>query len=109
RVVVFNVWRPVKVVEDNPLAFCDWKSLKKTDLPDLEIEPTDLMNSVQPWKYGSHQRWYYMSHQKPEDVFVFVQHDSKGQGEHGMNVPHAAVVLKGQENKPSTRQSYEFR
>ncbi|KAH9817852.1 hypothetical protein DFH28DRAFT_129374 [Melampsora americana] len=109
RVVIFNVWRPVQIVKDNPLAICDWKSLKKTDALNSEITPTNLNNAIQPWNYKGHQKWVYVPNQKPEEVFVFIQHDSHGKGGHGINVPHASVVLKGQEDKPSTRQSYEFR
>ncbi|EGG10089.1 uncharacterized protein MELLADRAFT_30138, partial [Melampsora larici-populina 98AG31] len=109
RLVVFNVWRPVKIVEDNPLAICYWDSIKEGDTSEFVLEPTSRANAIQTWNFKDHQKWAYLSNQKPEEAFVFMQHDSKGKGGHGVNVPHASVVLQGQEGKPSTRQSYEFR
>ncbi|KAH9817853.1 hypothetical protein DFH28DRAFT_1106135 [Melampsora americana] len=109
RLVVFNVWRPIKIVKDNPLAICDWNSIKEEDKMEFGLKPTSHGNAIQTWKYGDHQRWVYLPDQKPEEVFVFIQHDSHGKDGHGINVPHASVVLKGQEDKPSSRQSYEFR
>ncbi|KAH9813489.1 hypothetical protein DFH28DRAFT_341813 [Melampsora americana] len=108
RLVIFNVWRPVQIVKDNPLAICDWKSLKKTDALNLKFTPTDLNNAQQAWKYAAHQKWGYVPNQKPKEVFVFIQHDSHGKDGHGMNVLHASVVLEGQQGT-FTRQSYEFR
>ncbi|KAH9817848.1 hypothetical protein DFH28DRAFT_960935 [Melampsora americana] len=109
RLVVFNVWRPVKIVEDNPLAICYWGSVRAKDKMEFGIQPTSHENAIQTWKYRDHQKWVYLPNQKPEEVFVFMQHDSHGKDGHGTNVPHASVVLKDQEGKPSTRQSYEFR
>ncbi|KAH9813488.1 hypothetical protein DFH28DRAFT_341796 [Melampsora americana] len=106
--VIFNVWRLVQIVKDNPLAICDWKSLKKTDALNLKFTPTDLNNAQQAWKYAAHQKWGYVPNQKPKEVFVFIQHDSHGKDGHGMNVLHASVVLEGQQGT-FTRKSYEFR
>lgn len=109
RLVVYNVWRPVKIVEDNPLAICYWDSLRPGDKTDHKLKPTSHSTAIQTWKYEEHQKWAFLSNQKPEEAFVFMQHDSHGKGGHGINVPHASVILEGQEDKPSTRQSYEFK
>ncbi|EGG11157.1 uncharacterized protein MELLADRAFT_33473 [Melampsora larici-populina 98AG31] len=109
RVLILNVWRTLETVKDNPLAICDWRSLKKEDALEFRVRPTHIGNSVQAWSYGPHQRWFYLPNQEPHEVYVFMQHDSHGEGKHGINVPHTSIILDGQENDTPTRISYEFR
>ncbi|KAH9819695.1 hypothetical protein DFH28DRAFT_1093656 [Melampsora americana] len=106
-VMILNVWRPIHTVQDNPLGFCKWDSLLKEDALEPKIRPTDTEEGLQPWKYRKGQRWVYLSEQKPEEVYVFMQHDSRAPDGHGINVPHASFTLIENRDKPSTRMSFE--
>lgn len=99
---MFNVWRPLKPVQRDPLAVAD-----KTSVP---LEDHISVVTAQPnittffTKNNKNHRWWYMKDQTPEDVLVFLQHDSQG----GPVVPHAAFSLP--EAPPSEpRQSIEAR
>jgi len=99
RIVVVNVWRPLRRVTRDPLAVCDWLSISE--------QPGGLSNLV-PWKvsfnngerqneslklrqHGS-QRWCYLKDQLPTEPLVFLCFDSYRMGEGGMTVPHSAFV-----------------
>ncbi|EGG06786.1 uncharacterized protein MELLADRAFT_106271 [Melampsora larici-populina 98AG31] len=108
NVVIYNVWRPIRTVQDNPLGICKWNSVLEEDALDLGIIPTDVTNAPQPWKYRKGQRWFYLNKQRPDQVYVFMQHDSRaGKDGHGMNVPHASFSLRGDFSKKPTRMSFE--
>ncbi|EGG03097.1 uncharacterized protein MELLADRAFT_65846 [Melampsora larici-populina 98AG31] len=108
RVVIFNVWRPLREVGRDPLALCDWQSLSDQDAWGIVNHPTDTGSSIQAWKYNEHQKWFYLDKQKPNEVFVFVQHDSSAPAGHGMNTPHAAPYIY-ETRREAPRISYECR
>lgn len=107
-VVIYNVWRPLITVQDNHLGLCKWDSLLKEDAMKFNqnIKSTHFTNSFQPYKYREGQQWYYLSHQKPDEVFVFVQHDSRADRD-GMNIPHGSFRLPEDHKEQPTRMSYE--
>ncbi|KAK2605851.1 hypothetical protein QQS21_003691 [Conoideocrella luteorostrata] len=77
RIRIVNVWRALcPQVADTPLAFCAPSTVKTTDLIAVD-RPSELFNGEmyllmdQP----DHQ-WYYLSHQNPNEVFLFVSWDS---------------------------------
>ncbi|EGG11881.1 uncharacterized protein MELLADRAFT_58945 [Melampsora larici-populina 98AG31] len=107
-VVIYNVWRPLHTVQDNHLGFCKWDSGLKEDALTSNPQVTNSKNALQPWRYSEAQRWYYLSEQKKEDVFVFMQHDARASDGHGINVPHTAFNFEGFQG-PDTRKSYEIR
>lgn len=106
-IVIINVWRPLREVHDNPLALCRWDSELPQDAKDWGIEVNESSNVIQPWKYREGQRWYFISNQTPDQVYIFMQHDSRASDGHGMNIPHASVALKQDVNKISRRSSFE--
>lgn len=99
RVLVVNVWRPLRPITRDPLAICDWQSIVE--------QPGGLSNLV-PWKvsfangerqneslksrYHASQRWCYLNHQLPSEPLVFLCFDSARIAEGGMTVPHSAFV-----------------
>ncbi|EGG05453.1 uncharacterized protein MELLADRAFT_64152 [Melampsora larici-populina 98AG31] len=108
-VMILNVWRPLKIVQDNPLGICKWSSLLKQDAInfDRKIEATNALNSFQAWKYREGQQWFYISQQTPDQAYIFVQHDSRDG--HGINVPHASFTLEDKQARKPTRISFETR
>lgn len=106
-VMLLNVWRPLRVVQDNHLGFCKWSSLSKGDRLDWGIKPTNSENSLQAWKYSATQQWFYISKQKKDEVYVFTQHDSRAKDGHGINVPHASFNSRSDIDHLPTRMSFE--
>ncbi|EGG03099.1 uncharacterized protein MELLADRAFT_90434 [Melampsora larici-populina 98AG31] len=107
--VILNVWRPLGTVTDNHLGLCKWDSLSKEDALYSSITPTNGGNTLQRWQYRQGQRWFYLSEQKADDVYVFMQHDSRAADGHGVNVPHASFNLETDRNEAPKRSSYETR
>ncbi|EGG03831.1 uncharacterized protein MELLADRAFT_53163 [Melampsora larici-populina 98AG31] len=108
-VIILNVWRPLCVVEDNPLGLCKWKSPSEEECPNWGTTPTNPSNAIQAWRYMEDQEWFYLSKQKPDEVYVFLQHDSRAEDKHGINVPHASFMLEDDHRKLPTRSSFECR
>ncbi|KAH9807415.1 hypothetical protein DFH28DRAFT_81757 [Melampsora americana] len=107
--VILNVWRPIYTVPDNPLGLCAWNSLSKEDIMDISVKPTSASTATQGWKYHKDQKWFYLSNQDPDEVYVFIQHDSTAIDGHGINVPHAAFIMAKDDFKAQQRTSIECR
>jgi hypothetical protein len=72
-----SVWRPLcKQVEDTPLAFCDPRSVNIKDLKPVDRPSENFTAEIYILQHTKDQRWYYLSRQKPDEVFVFVSWDS---------------------------------
>ncbi|KAL1602400.1 hypothetical protein SLS60_005816 [Paraconiothyrium brasiliense] len=91
RIMVINVWRPLKVIKRDPLAMLDWETVQPGD-----IIPNRMVFSEQNWsemgmvKHSSQHEWLYLESQTPEEPVVFKQYDSGVRA--GMTVPHSAFV-----------------
>ncbi|KAH9811631.1 hypothetical protein DFH28DRAFT_433480 [Melampsora americana] len=109
QIAVYNVWRPIHVVKDNPLGLCKWDSLLPEDALPSKIKPTNADNAIQAWNYREGQEWFYLNEQRPDEVYVFKQHDDRAQDGHGINVPHASFSLVEDQDKVSSRISFECR
>ncbi|GFF35772.1 bifunctional solanapyrone synthase [Aspergillus udagawae] len=109
RVMIVNVWRPLKTVHRDPLAVCDWQSTS----PQHDIVPYRLVlpqgwNELSKVRYSQDHRWYYLSKQQRDEPLVFTQFDSSRLEEGGCTLAHSAFEL------PSTieyepRQSIEIK
>jgi hypothetical protein len=123
-----SVWRPLcKQVEDTPLAFCDPRSVKVEDLKPVDRPSETFTAEIYILQHATDQQWYYLSRQKPDEVFVFVSWDShaaegSASGRHleGVcshcarmltvtGIPHSAFNLPGWEDVASLRKSVEVR
>ncbi|RAK96849.1 uncharacterized protein BO80DRAFT_365256 [Aspergillus ibericus CBS 121593] len=91
RVLVINVWRPLKTIRKDPLAVCDWLSVDLThDWISTRMIFPHGWNELGHLSYGDQQRWYYLSGQTPEEPLIFKQFDSAEVGNGGIAVPHTA-------------------
>ena len=91
RVLVFNVWRPLKTIRKDPLAVCDWSSVDlKNDWISTRMIFPYRWNELGHLSHGDQQRWHYLSGQTPEEPLIFKQFDSAEIGNGGMTVPHTA-------------------
>ncbi|KAJ6137295.1 hypothetical protein N7471_003781 [Penicillium samsonianum] len=93
RVLIINVWRPLKAIQRDPLTVCDWRSVNIQD----EGIPTRLTlpngwNELGRYAFSPSQRWYYLGGQQPNEPLIFTQFDSSKVDEGGFTVPHSAFV-----------------
>lgn len=108
RVQIINVWRPLKTVQRDPLAVCDWESLdwRQDRIANRLILPTGW-NELGKYSFNPRQKWYYLGRQRPQEALIFRQFDSQAdQG--GMTLPHTAFVDPDSKSGPA-RESIEIK
>ncbi|KAF2115700.1 hypothetical protein BDV96DRAFT_658968 [Lophiotrema nucula] len=110
RLRIVNVWRPLCAqVDDTPLAFCDPRSVNVSDLIAVDRPSENFHSEMYILRNEPNQQWYYLSHQKPHEVFVFVSWDSDaGQGSVS-GIPHSAFHLPDWKDVSQPRESVEVR
>lgn len=90
RPVFVNVWRPLKPIQRDPLAVCDWASVDAAaDRVPLRFTFPSGWSELAKWRRRDGHRWVYLSGQTPEEPLVFVQWDSAA-GPGGKTVAHSA-------------------
>jgi hypothetical protein len=109
RFQIINVWRPlVDPVEDYPLALCDARSLKPTDLVDTERRAQDHTGEIQLAVHNPAQRWYYYPDMRPDEVLLFKTFDSIDGGMRPYSI-HSGVRLPNAPANAKPRESIETR
>lgn len=111
RVLIINVWRPLKTVQRDPLAVCDWATLdwRKDRLANRMVLPHGW-HELGKYAFRESQQWFYLSQQQPQEVLIFTQFDSESEqaGGGGMTVPHTAFKVPGTDMLPA-RESIEIK
>lgn len=93
RVLIINVWRPLKTIQRDPLAICDWSSVNMQDEGiATRLTLPNGWNELGRYAFSPSQRWYYLSGQQPNEPLIFTQFDSSKVDEGGFTVPHSAFV-----------------
>lgn len=99
HVYALNFWRPVSSnVDDQPLAVCDARTVRATDLQEVNVYGYGAPNyswydigietfSVAP---SPQHRWYYYPAMTPEEVLVIKSYDSRGVI--GTTAPHGSFT-----------------
>lgn len=109
RFQIVNVWRPlVDPVEDYPLALCDARTLKPTDLVDTERRARDHTGEIQLALHNPAQRWYYYPDMRPDEVLLFKTFDSIDGGARPYSI-HSGVRLPNAPINAKPRESIETR
>ncbi|KAI1079848.1 hypothetical protein F5B20DRAFT_590399 [Whalleya microplaca] len=80
RIRIVNVWRPLCLVEDSPLAYCDYDTVSEEDLIASDRVSEQYVGEVFYVRYNPKQKWYWFRHQHPDEMAVFLSYDSKPQG-----------------------------
>ncbi|KAF2234642.1 hypothetical protein EV356DRAFT_148820 [Viridothelium virens] len=77
RLRIINVWRPIEnTVEDWPLAICDGSTIDPSALVETDqVRNTDVGSNYFAM-HRSCNEWYYLHHQREDEVFLFKQFDS---------------------------------
>ncbi|CUS15256.1 unnamed protein product, partial [Tuber aestivum] len=87
-----SIWRPlVDFVEDIPLAVCDTRTVKPSDLVSSVHVSCDYVRRNYLVKYSSDFQFYYLSRMMKEEICAFMVFDSSGAGENRIRTPpHSA-------------------
>ena len=122
RWAMFSVWRPLKRVTRDPLAFADRRSFPKSDyIPVKLVEPTGkALRHLYPHEAASHEaetllayaseshKWCWIWNMEPEEVVVIQLFDSEADSKGYCGVMHSSVDVPGTETEPA-RESIEVR
>lgn len=63
-------------IDDTPLAFCDPRSVDLDDVMAVDRPSENFHAEIYFLKSNPNQNWYYLSRQRPHEVFIFVSWDS---------------------------------
>jgi hypothetical protein len=112
RLVNINLWRPLKPVENMPLAVCDKSSVERADFLRVSYGSTVNGNVVINGgglnaAHNPNHRWYYYPHMQPDEVLAFSLFDT-GDPDWHMTAHTAFEDPTSNPNSPR-RISYEVR
>lgn len=122
RWAMYSIWRPLRPVKRDPLAFADRRSFPKADfvsvrvveptgkgIPNIPIEEKETHGSETYLAYGSDEHsWCWIWNMQPEEVVVIQLFDSKAEKDGMCGVMHSSVDVQGTEDE-EPRESIEIR
>ncbi|KAK3345810.1 hypothetical protein B0T25DRAFT_611693 [Lasiosphaeria hispida] len=110
RFRIVNTWRPlIGKLDDRPLAVCDYRSLKVNDLIQADRVYVNLRSQLYYLKYDPAQRWYWFSHQSPEEVMLMLMYDTKPRPGNANFCPHVSFHNPKADKNAPPRESVETR
>ncbi len=81
RFAIIQVWRPIQpVLQTNPLAICDARSLPEKDLIISERRYPDRVGQTYQIAYNDNHQWFYFPEMKRDEAIVFKVFDSEKDG-----------------------------
>jgi hypothetical protein len=77
-----STWKPLRgPVRDWPLALCDARTLEaSTDLEAADLVYAEYVVENRQIYQSDRHKWYYLSDQQPDEMWVFMQSDSDPNG-----------------------------
>ena len=75
---VISTWRPLlPVVEDRPLAVCDYRSMDPEDLVAADRVLPDKVGEVYYIRHNLEQKWHWIEHQTSGECWIMMMYDTK--------------------------------
>ena len=72
-----SFWQPLtRLVEDVPLAFCDWRNIGAEDVIAADMASSDYIGEVYYLKATAPQTCFWLSRQTPEEAFISTTFDT---------------------------------
>ncbi|QDS77832.1 hypothetical protein FKW77_006233 [Venturia effusa] len=91
RVQIINVWRPIRQIFRDPFGVADLTTQDPDNILTLNVYTKDgVCIPTLGCRVNTKHHWYYKYAQKPDDVLMFLQFDSKIGGHCYGRVPHSA-------------------
>lgn len=103
RVMVVSFWRPLEIVEQDPIAMCEWHS---ASVPTESQEADRSFYHTLHWFHSPKHYWWYLSRQTPQEATVIVHYDSKFSDK---QTPHTSFTDPSVGNNLPARKSIETR
>ena len=90
--VPLSTWRSlVPILENNPLAVCDARSIDPEDLiPTDRVVPT-RHGEVYYLRYNKDQKWCWLEHMRADEPLIMLMYDTHNEGQ--AKCKHSSVVL----------------
>lgn len=109
RLRLINVWRPiVRVVQNEPLAYCDVRTVAEDDWEPVEKIQEDWIEEAMYLKHRPGHKWYWKSLQTRDEISAFTIWDSKCPDQKSASTAHCSVPLSGAASR-EPRESIEVR
>jgi hypothetical protein len=80
RFAIINLWRPLDVVEQLPLALCDARSIAASDLVPGDLVYKDKVGETFSFTHNPAHRWYYFPKLRPDEALLLKIYDSREDG-----------------------------
>lgn len=107
RVAFINVWKPLNVVEERPLAMCDVESSLPEDFFKLYLRYRDRTGENYVLRHQDRHKWYYFPGMTPDKVIFLKTYDSDKQ--RAQFVGHTAFEDPTSAKDAKIRESVEIR
>lgn len=108
RVAFINVWKPLNVVEERPLAMCDVQSCTDEDFFKLFLRYRDRVGENYVLKHSPSHKWWYFPRMEPNQAILLKTFDSATDGR-ARFVGHTAFVDPTSPPDAPLRESVEVR
>lgn len=108
RVAFINVWKPLNVVEERPLAMCDVESCRAEDFFKLFLRYRERDGENYVMKHSPRHQWYYFPKMTPQQAILLKTYDSATDGR-ARFVGHTAFVDPTSPRDAAMRESVEIR
>lgn len=80
RFAIVNLWRPLAVVDQLPLALCDARSIAHDDLVPSDLVYRDKVGETYSFIANPAHRWYYFPRLRPSEALLLKIYDSLDDG-----------------------------
>ena len=109
RFSIIQVWRPIqKILDKDPLALCDARSVEKSDLIIAERRYPDRVGQTYQIKYNKNHEWFYFPKMTRDEAIIFRVYDSEVDGR-ARFTPHTSFVDPSSDVLSKERESIEVR
>jgi hypothetical protein len=108
RVAFINVWKPINVVEERPLAMCDVTSTTPEDFFKLHLRYRDRNGENYVMRHSPEHKWWYFPKMTPGQVILLKTYDSEMDGR-ARFLGHTAFEDPTSLPDAPTRESIEIR
>jgi len=80
RFAIVNLWRPIRPVQESPLAVAEWASLAEEDLVPTPLVHADGVGETFGMRHNPGHAWVYFPHQLPHEALLIKAYDSATDG-----------------------------
>ncbi|KAH3954372.1 hypothetical protein HBH53_025490 [Parastagonospora nodorum] len=108
RFAFLNVWKPLNIVEERPLAMCDVKSCADKDFFKLFLRYRDRVGENYVMSHNPEHKWWYFPMMTPQQAILLKTYDSATDGT-ARFVGHTAFEDPTSKPNAPMRESIEIR